>query len=255
MEMTTVFYGVLEADRSRLTYARAGHVPGLIVRAEGAVEQLAAGSSPPLGAYAQAAAAESTVAFEENDLLLLCSDGLIERRREHLDDGLARLAEVAAGSDALGAQATCDHVMEHLTGAETLRDDAALLALRRLPADTRLFSTRVPAHASALAPLRQELRGFLAETPIGQTRQYDILLACGEAVANAVEHAYGEPGGTILVEILVSGEHVRLEVRDSGRWKEPLAGESRGRGISILTALAKELEISSDAGTHLRVVL
>ena len=78
----------------------------------------------------------------------------------------------------------------------------------------------------------------------------DVLVTAGEAVANAVEHAYvGRLLGEVIVEadLSVDGSSggsddeeavVRLCVRDHGRWRDPSARDDRGRGRKLIDALA-----------------
>lgn len=254
-EMTTVFYGVLSRDRSRFTYTRAGHVPGLIVRADGTGIVLDGGSTLPLAALGRIAPSETEATLAPGELLLLCSDGLIERRREHLDRGLDRLLGAAASSRALTAQSACDEIMHALTGSESLRDDAALLAVRRLPVGAHLFSARLPARPGSLAPLRADLRRFLEGFPLPEGRRYDIVLTCGEVAANAIEHAYSDEGGELCVDLLVWGANIRLEVRDGGCWRDPQLSELRGRGLSIVASLSHGFEIVRAGGTRVTVDL
>jgi len=62
---------------------------------------------------------------------VLYTDGLVERRREPIDESLERLRSAAEGF-AGGAEALCDHLVEALKPpAGSAQDDTAVIALRR----------------------------------------------------------------------------------------------------------------------------
>ena len=94
-------------------------------------------------------------------------------------------------------------------------DDVALL---RVDASGRCCARRLPAQPQRLAGLRRELRGWLAGVGATDDEVADVLLACGEACANAVEHAYrGRGGGELTVELALDGDReLRLRVADPG---------------------------------------
>jgi serine phosphatase RsbU (regulator of sigma subunit) len=60
---------------------------------------------------------------------LLYSDGLVETRRDSLDDGMARLCAAARPLASLGVAELCDTLMSAMVGART-PDDVTLMAIR-----------------------------------------------------------------------------------------------------------------------------
>lgn len=106
-----------------------------------------------------------------------------------------------------------------------------------------LFSRRLPASADQLRGVRAAIRSWLGswEAP-GPLRQR-LLLATGEALTNAVEHAYldGEPG-TIYLEIAPRDGSLEVEIRDHGRWREWPGEPRRGRGFGVIRAVTEEFE-------------
>jgi anti-sigma regulatory factor (Ser/Thr protein kinase) len=101
--------------------------------------------------------------------------------------------------------------------------------------------------------MRRSLGAWLASAGAGEDDAYDIVLAVGEAGANAVEHAYG-PGEAEfeLIADVADGSAV-LEIRDSGRWREA-RGRHRGRGLDLMRDLMDDVEVErSDAGTTVRM--
>ena len=122
--------------------------------------------------------------------LLLYTDGLVERRGETLEDGIARLSSVLADAPS-SLEALCDHVIETAAPDPERADDIAVLALRPVHVDATNFRTSLRAEPSELSRLRRMLMRWLRATPASAQEIYDITIACGEASANAIEHAYG----------------------------------------------------------------
>jgi hypothetical protein len=125
----TVICGRYQPETQVLRWARAGHLPPVLVR-DGTAEPLDLPEGMLLGVSASAAYEEATVRLRAGDTLLLYTDGLIERRAGSISDSLADFATAAvpAGPDAAG------HVARIMAGAASdTGDDACLLALRVLP--------------------------------------------------------------------------------------------------------------------------
>jgi len=91
----TLVFGVVLRDGA-LTYANAGHVPPVLVRADGTVERLKTGG-PPLGIFEDAAFPGARVRLDSGDLVIFCSDGVTEARQRGSDNwfGEERLIDVA----------------------------------------------------------------------------------------------------------------------------------------------------------------
>jgi serine phosphatase RsbU (regulator of sigma subunit) len=123
----SVAAGYFDPATRVLRWAQAGHPPPLLVRGA-----LAWPLDPPdgilLGA-GQAGYAAGLLRLRRNDLLLLYSDGLVERRDRSLDDGLATLADAARGvSD---PEQVITAVLRAL-GTTDPEDDTCLVALQVL---------------------------------------------------------------------------------------------------------------------------
>jgi len=120
----SVVAGYFDPASRMLTWAQAGHPPPVLVR-HGIARFLPQPDGILLGAGEQPYAA-ATVQLQPGDLLLLYSDGLIERRGATLDDGLAALLAAAAGAD---PQEVIAAVLQALPLAAT-EDDTCLVALQ-----------------------------------------------------------------------------------------------------------------------------
>ena len=114
-----------------LRWSSAGHLPPLLVEPDGAARFLesAAGSSLILGVAAESERHDDDVRPGTGSMLLLYTDGLVERRGESIDDGLERLRRCASQAPITDGDAFLDHLLAGL-GGEHLDDDVALLAVR-----------------------------------------------------------------------------------------------------------------------------
>lgn len=75
----SAFYAVLDPERERLDYSNAGHPYAWRITAGGAAERLGA-TSPPLGLAPVDGVRMKTLHWEDDDLLVLLTDGLVEGR-------------------------------------------------------------------------------------------------------------------------------------------------------------------------------
>ncbi len=114
-------------DRTTQTceIANAGHPPPLIANADGAEYIVTTGQL--LGIEGEPAPTQLFV-LRAGDVLLLYTDGLIERRRETIDDGLARLLNSALNNGG-SLEAFCDRVLRE-AGPAKPTDDIAMVAIR-----------------------------------------------------------------------------------------------------------------------------
>ena len=157
--MTTLIYAVIEPDQGRLRLVNAGHPPPALV-VPGASARLLEGSCPALGIAEICKAPEIVVDFPPGATLALFTDGLVERRDEGIDHGLARLLSALAGAPG-DVEAVRDDVIEACLGPERVDDDVTALFVRAeaaLGETVRLTLTpdarrarRAAAHAAPLA--------------------------------------------------------------------------------------------------------
>lgn len=122
----------------------------------------------------------------------------------------------------------------------------------------RLRRHRIPSLARHLPRLRQELARWAAQVGMVPEDVTDLVLACHEAMANVVDHAYADGGGDFDLDAVWAAERrqVTVTVTDHGHWT-PAAYDAqslRGRGLKIIRALAHAVALTHDtAGT--RVVM
>ena len=131
----TMAAATLEPDFALLTYATAGHPPILIRRAKtGKVEIPALAAGPPLCLFKDDVYPkypQSQVSLEPGDIVLMYTDGLIERRGEDLAEGIARVAEqLEAWPSGRPVGPLCGRLIDAVL-VEPQRDDMCVLAIRR----------------------------------------------------------------------------------------------------------------------------
>ncbi|MDU0289938.1 SpoIIE family protein phosphatase [Saccharothrix longispora] len=222
----------------QLCWASAGHPPVLLVSPDGA-SFVTGDAGAVLGADDGMPYRDHAVRLPVGGSAVLYTDGLVERRADVLDAGLARLAEVAGKSHASPPDELADEVVSALL-ADGQADDVALVVLRRTPEP--LLGRGVPAVPEALGGMRQEVRAWAALAGLPVDVLCDVQLALGEAAANAVDHAYPDGPGDFDYELERTADgDVHVVVRDRGRWRPvPVDKGNRGRGIDIIRELAAD---------------
>ncbi|MFE2581695.1 PP2C family protein-serine/threonine phosphatase [Streptomyces sp. NPDC059378] len=130
-ENTTVATAFVDWETHTITYSSAGHLPPALARAGGSVKFLDRATDPPLAARPRhASRIQAAVAFHEGDVLVLYTDGLIERRREDIDVGLDRLAGSLARHHRDDCESLADAVLGDLLPPGDATDDTALVIVR-----------------------------------------------------------------------------------------------------------------------------
>jgi serine phosphatase RsbU (regulator of sigma subunit) len=124
----TVVCGRYNPETRVLHWARAGHLPPVLVR-DGAAEMLPLPGGVLLGLDPDAEYEEAELPMRGGDTLLLFTDGLIERRADSISDALREFtaAAVPASRD---VSAHADRIINH--ALSDTGDDACLVAVRIL---------------------------------------------------------------------------------------------------------------------------
>ncbi|MFS0706251.1 SpoIIE family protein phosphatase [Cellulomonas sp. 179-A 9B4 NHS] len=115
---------------AHLTWATAGHPPGLVRLPDGEVVELTGGSTTPVGLAGPGRGSEASATFPRGATLVLYSDGLVERRDRTLRDGIAELRDaLAATPPGASAEQVRDALVAGLVGRHQ-EDDVCLLVVR-----------------------------------------------------------------------------------------------------------------------------
>jgi serine phosphatase RsbU (regulator of sigma subunit)/anti-sigma regulatory factor (Ser/Thr protein kinase) len=247
--MATLLYTVYRPRADTLEIVSAGHPPPLVRRPGGTVAELKIAPSAPLGAFSDTRFESVTVPLERGSMLVLYTDGLVERRQVPIGAGIGVLASVLEAANG-SADRVCEDVVARLVGGAGAADDVAMLMLRVPERAPDRLTLQLPARAESLAAMRRALRQWFSDHAVSSEIGDAALLTSGEAASNAVEHA-----GTASFELdaSIQSRVLELEVRDHGRWRPP-RGEGRGRGMHIMEQMAYSVDIRrTDSGTTVRI--
>jgi PAS domain S-box-containing protein len=250
--MATLVLAMFDPVGGELSWVNAGHPSPLILSAGGQAELLEGGRSVPLGVLPFPSYAVETTTLEPGGALVLYTDGLIERRGEHLDDGMQLLLRAAAHGP-LDPDALCDRLLAAAAPGGASSDDIALLALTHVPLGAQL-ALDMPSEPGALRSLRALMRRWLAQAEAADVDVHAIVMACSEACTNAIEHAGAGPDETIsFLAVLEDGE-VEVTVRDRGHWRDQRPPSDQGRGLDLIDALMDDVQLeTSPEGTVIRL--
>ncbi len=236
--MTTALYLELDPEEERIRTVSAGHPPPLVIDPDGRARYLQVSGDVALGVSRAWRYREHEAALPAGSTIVLYTDGVVERRGEPLDDGLERLRRVAERGHP-DVEALCDAILEELVAGPS--DDVAVLAARLEPLGDRL-TTSWPAQADVLSGIRQLLRRWLRHHGARDDEAYDIVVACQEACANAIEHAYAPGDEAFTLDASVTAGVVEITIRDHGRWRAA-RGRHRGRGMPIMETLMDAVHV------------
>lgn len=251
--VATALYMVIDADGRHLRFASAGHLPPLLLDAQGAARFLEISPMPPLGVAWHTSFDLGSAELESGSTVLLYTDGLVERRGERIDVGLARL-QAAMSEGPADLEQLSSHVLSCMRGDDDMQDDVALLAVKLLPAAAERLEVDLPAEPESVALARHQMQRWLSDTGEGRDDVFAIKLAVSEVCANAVEHAYGPQSGHrfhLLAERCRGA--VVVQVSDGGHWR-PRRGSRRGLGLRMIDELMDAVEIErTSSGTLVRM--
>jgi sigma-B regulation protein RsbU (phosphoserine phosphatase) len=124
-------YCLIDTEMGTLTYANAGHYPGILMRQDGGVERLAAGG-PVLGIFPEGAYTQGQVAIRPGDRLVLFTDGITEAHDGSDEEfGEERLEAVISANRTCSApalQARLSDAVAAFAGGQ-FHDDATLIVM------------------------------------------------------------------------------------------------------------------------------
>jgi anti-sigma regulatory factor (Ser/Thr protein kinase) len=250
---TTVFLAILDTDSGVLQYSNAGHMPAILAAAGSGTTVLTDARSVPLAVRRDGPRPQASQVLPQASTLMVFTDGLVERKHESIDDGIARAADVLVDTMRLPLDAVADALLGELAPAAGYDDDVAMVIYRHELVPLRIESD---ATADKLAGIRRRLAGWLRAADVPDELAADIVLVVNEACSNSVEHAYrGHSVGTMLLEVdAVEGE-VHARIRDWGSWKKPAVNPGYGgRGLILIRAISDSVELDcTPAGTTIDI--
>lgn len=245
--MITVVCARSVAPFEQWTISSAGHLPPVSADPGHPAEFADIHTDPPLGAQPGCHRSEVTVPLAAGGLLVLYTDGLIERRDEALATGLARLRSAVSLAH---PDTTCRLMMRELVGSGSPVDDIAILALRRAgPADADPASCARTFEPQPHAPRDARRFALDAAGQLATSARHKLELLVSELATNAVTHA----GTPFEVAVRRSGCTVLVKVSDNGdsgiTLHQPEPTDVHGRGLPIVAALAGDWGVIDSRAT------
>ncbi len=239
----TCIFGVLDRPSSTLRWSNAGHPPPVLVR-EGSARLLDGASGIMLGVTDGVDGHDDSITLQADDVLVLYTDGLVERRGATLDAGFEHLREAAVALAGRSAEEVCEGLVNTLLAGSGREDDVAILVARVVSRRERSGAQRLTFDAApeSVGRARRFARDVLMEA--GWGAQVDLAaLLVSELVTNAVRHAGGR-GGQCAITISFDGDRAEVAVED-GDPRHPVhraAGplDEGGRGLYLVDTMADE---------------
>jgi sigma-B regulation protein RsbU (phosphoserine phosphatase) len=128
--MVTVVCAVASPPFDRFRIATAGHPPPVIVAPGQGAHLVQAPVGPPLGALSSGERTSVELELPRGAAMVLYTDGLIERRGEHIAESLGRLLASAIADE---PERVCRAILRDLVGADAPTDDIAIVVAQRTP--------------------------------------------------------------------------------------------------------------------------
>jgi serine phosphatase RsbU (regulator of sigma subunit) len=233
----TCVYAVFDAVSGTCEVASAGHLPPLLVRPDGTNELLDVMQAPPLG-VGTGLIQSRTLTIDDGSLIVLYTDGLVEKRSRDIDEGLSRLREIfGPGSTDQPLEDLCRATLASVYADEHRDDIAVLMARLRRIQKENVVSWTLPAELTSASRARS-----LIKRPLRRWGLIELLptaeLLVSELVTNAVRYAQGKIGLRLIKE----GGLVCEVLDDSAalpRLRHPDDSDERGRGLQVVSQLAQ----------------
>jgi len=135
-KFATMAVAIYDRDEQSLRYSSAGHPPPLLRRsATGEVSRLENAHGPVLGPLPGARYTDATVPVEPGDILVMYTDGLVERRGADVDTGIRAAERIIAEWSPDVAIGTYCSVLQDRLAPRPRADDVCVIAIRFTPGD------------------------------------------------------------------------------------------------------------------------
>ncbi|WP_406008124.1 SpoIIE family protein phosphatase [Streptomyces sp. NBC_00637] len=241
-QIATCAYAIHDPNEGRLVYASAGHLPILVRDDSGTVLRADEPTGPPLGTGGWMHASGS-IPLGPGSTAVLYTDGLVERRNEDLDEGIASLERALSGATGT-PQVVCDRLVRSAGVTADHDDDVAVLVLQQ-PARTgpagelfRNAALELLGGVEAAPRARAFASGVLTSWRFPPDLHDLGVLAASELVANSLQH--GTP--PMRLRLRRTDRRLIIEVTDGDdhlpRRRRAEPGDESGRGIAIVATIA-----------------
>ena len=248
----TALFAYLDWHDLTLTYANAGHTPGLWWRADHSAFELLTATTPPLGVQIPDVGGDKTLQLSPGDFVLFYTDGITEAMSPNDQTfGSERLQEDLAAHSGGTAD---DLIQSVLSGIRAFRrnaprsDDLTLIAMRVKssivperdqgePAIEFVF----PADLQSLDHISEQVTRACRSLPslppssTGDDFVYLVELAVSEICTNIIQHAYLVTGGEIRGRLTPLADGIQIDLYDDGDSFDPTTVPEPSPGAGSLT--------------------
>ena len=133
----TMAVAIFDPQAGALSYGLAGHPPALLRRSrDGKVVRLLDADGPVMGPIREATYTEGQVRLEPGDILVMYTDGLVERRGRDIETGISQAQRLLAGwRSEIALAEGCRQLTETLASPPR-QDDVCVIAVRLRHADS-----------------------------------------------------------------------------------------------------------------------
>ncbi|CAN5118708.1 hypothetical protein BH18ACT5_BH18ACT5_02750 [soil metagenome] len=242
----TAVFGTIDVASGSFEFSNAGHVPPALVTPDGSVRLLEDGRRWPLGLERPKSNRVATSEFPPGSLLLMYTDGLVERRGESLDLGLERLTRKLGTLWRLPTAVICEKLIEDLVDPASAGDDVAVLAVRTVGGHERVYADVIRGAVNNVPDARRQLDEWLKTQGVDGVDREFFVLAMSEAMGNAARHgSHDDPKHAITIEACLEDDAIVGCVRDQGGWSKASASaeQPRGIGLQMMRNLVDEVDV------------
>lgn len=233
----TYWLGILDTQSGRLVYSNAGHNPPLIRRADGKIDVLRDRHAAPLCVLPDQQIGSSELQMNENDLLILYTDGVSEAFSADDvmfgEDRLIKLASSLNSSDPKEALSKIKRSLLDFTQGAEQSDDITILCVQYAIAKIKEKEIILEASLDNLEKAVQFVKDLPIFASLLPKEQNQLLVCVEEIFVNIVHYAYGEEKGSITIRSSIDNKikQLRFQFIDSGIPFNPL--EVRNPDISL----------------------
>lgn len=263
----TMFLAILDSTTMTMTYSNAGHnYPLYLPRGStGPFTSLSVGGFP-LGLVDDYTYLEETVSLQDNDLLVLYTDGLIEAQSPSGEMfELHRLQDIIREYADRPIEDLSTHIYDQaleFAQTEGLEDDFTFVAVRVKPAVDEL-QLSLPSKLGNLPAYVDRVVGYIQTQGYFTDEKFNLVLILKEALTNAIEHGNGfDESKMVHVTVRPEAGSLTIMIRDEGtgfdisrvfaQQKKDLYRE-RGRGLIIIYEYADKVEFNETAN-EIRII-
>lgn len=262
----TMFLAILDSSTMTMIYSNGGHnYPMFLNTATPATYKPLSTGGFPLGLVDDYSYEEETIDLNDNDMLILYTDGLIEAQSPSGEMFELERLEQAIVEDAkkpLNDMVTniYDKTL-HFAETDQLEDDFTFVAMRVNPlAD--FFEMTIPSKLGNIPSYVDKISNFVNSKGYFTDDKFNLVLILKEILTNAIEHGNKlDESKNVFIRITPLEKNICITIRDEGtgfniadtfaKQKKDLFSE-RGRGLVIIYEYADKVEFN-ESGNEIKV--